>query len=104
MSVRAGGRTSDTIVAWLKKKTGPPAVALADLDAAKEFIGEKSIVVIGLFADETTAEAKGFLEAARNGRFQILNGRWMVLLVFCVCKYALGSLIVILVLTQDVAS
>merc|ERR1712066_304410 len=30
-----GGRTADTIVSWLEKKTGPPAVALATEDEAK---------------------------------------------------------------------
>merc|ERR1712158_23087 len=33
-----GGRTADTIVSWLEKKTGPPAVALATEDEAKKFL------------------------------------------------------------------
>merc|ERR1712045_1029275 len=32
-----GGRTADTIVSWVEKKTGPPAKALAGADEAKAF-------------------------------------------------------------------
>merc|ERR1712154_414468 len=42
-----GGRTADTIVAWLEKKTGPPAVTLASEDEAKKFIDDNQVVVIG---------------------------------------------------------
>jgi len=43
-----GGRTADEIVAWLKKKTGPPAVSLAsqeDLDA----LMTDDVTVVGFF-------------------------------------------------------
>merc|ERR1712014_557228 len=33
-----GGRTADTIVSWVEKKTGPPAKALGSLDEAKDFV------------------------------------------------------------------
>merc|ERR1711876_71803 len=36
----SGGRTADTIVAWLEKKTGPPALDLADAEAAKKFVAD----------------------------------------------------------------
>merc|ERR1712117_519822 len=59
-----GGRTADTIVSWLEKKTGPPAKALASLDDAKAYTEGKSVSIIGFFKDETTDAAKGYLAAA----------------------------------------
>merc|ERR1711936_60197 len=43
----SGGRTADTIVSWLEKKTGPPAKALASLEEAKAFLDGKSVGIIG---------------------------------------------------------
>merc|ERR1712203_266114 len=57
-----GGRTADTIVSWVEKKTGPPAKALAGADDAKAFVEGKDVAVIGCFADQTTEGAKAFLE------------------------------------------
>merc|ERR1712027_68093 len=59
-----GGRTADTIVSWLEKKTGPPAKTLASLDDAKAYTEGKSVAIIGFFKDETTDAAKAFLAAA----------------------------------------
>jgi len=59
-----GGRTADTIVSWLEKKTGPPAAALATEDEAKKFIEDNKVAVIGFFKDQDSAEAKNFLEVA----------------------------------------
>jgi len=59
-----GGRTADTIVSWLEKKTGPPAKTLASVEAAKAYAEGKSVAIIGFFKDETTDAAKGFLAAA----------------------------------------
>jgi protein disulfide-isomerase A1 len=44
-----GGRTADTIVAWVEKKTGPPAVTLEDVEAAKKFVEDNKVAVIGFF-------------------------------------------------------
>merc|ERR1711936_10962 len=60
----SGGRTADTIVSWLEKKTGPPAKALASLQEAKAFLDGKSVGIIGFFKDETTDAAKAFLAVA----------------------------------------
>jgi len=62
----SGGRTADTIVNWLEKKTGPPAVALADVDAAKAFADANKVAVVGFFKDQDSATAKAFLEVAAN--------------------------------------
>jgi protein disulfide-isomerase A1 len=59
-----GGRTADEIVAWLLKKTGPPAKAVANVDEAKAFIESKSVTIIGFFKDQESADAKEFLAAA----------------------------------------
>merc|ERR1711970_447271 len=59
-----GGRTADTIVPWLEKKTGPPAKTLASVDDAKAYTEGKSVSIIGFFKDQTTDAAKGYLAAA----------------------------------------
>jgi len=59
-----GGRQADDIVNWLKKKTGPPAAALADKDACKAFIEKDDVVVVGFFKDQESAGAEAFKKAA----------------------------------------
>lgn len=59
-----GGRTSDEIVSWLLKKTGPPAKAIASVEEAKAFIESKAVTIIGFFKDQDSAEAKEFIAAA----------------------------------------
>merc|ERR1712088_368943 len=61
-----GGRTAETIVSWVEKKTGPPAKAIAGAEEAKAFVEGKDVAVIGCFADETTDGAKAFLGAASS--------------------------------------
>merc|ERR1712024_134287 len=61
-----GGRTADTIVNWVEKKTGPPAKALANAEEAKAFIDGKDVAVFGCFKDETTDGGKAFLSAASS--------------------------------------
>merc|ERR1712203_547618 len=61
-----GGRTADTIVSWLDKKTGPPALALASVEEATAFVAGKDVAVIGVFPDQTTDAAKAFLAAASS--------------------------------------
>merc|ERR1712241_1223233 len=61
-----GGRTAETIISWVEKKTGPPAAALADAEAVKSFVEGKTVAVLGCFKDETTDAAKAFLAAASN--------------------------------------
>ena len=59
-----GGRTADTIVAWLNKKSGPPAKTLDNMAAVNDFFGENSVAVIGLFKNVDGDDAKAFLTAA----------------------------------------
>jgi len=59
-----GGRTAPEIVKWLNKKTGPPAVSLADVAAATAFVEPKEVAVVGLFKDLESDAAKVFLGVA----------------------------------------
>merc|ERR1712037_370734 len=59
-----GGRTADTIVSWLEKKTGPAAKTLATVDEAKVFVADNDIAVVGFFDSVDSDGAKAFLSAA----------------------------------------
>jgi len=55
-----GGRTADTIVSWLQKKSGPAAAELTSKDQAKEFVAENKVNVVGFFKDAASKEAQAF--------------------------------------------
>merc|ERR1712033_107854 len=57
-----GGRTADTIVSWLEKKTGP--LAVASVEEAAAFVAGKDVAVIGYFADQTVSAATAYLSVA----------------------------------------
>lgn len=61
-----GGRQADDIVNWVLKKTGPAALEIETVDAAKEFVKAHPVVVFGFFKDRESAEAKTFISVA-NG-------------------------------------
>ena len=53
-------RSADAIIAWAEKKTSSPAATLSSLDDSNNFIGSNKVVVIGLFKDQESDEAKHF--------------------------------------------
>merc|ERR1712088_809125 len=59
----AGPREAAGIVSWLEKKPGPPAVPVEDLATLNKLKESNSVVVIGVFKDESEA-AKEFVKAA----------------------------------------
>merc|ERR1711997_776409 len=61
-----GGRTADTIVSWLEKKTGPPALALASVEEATAFVaGEgEAVLLLKTFDDGRAVLAEDITEAA----------------------------------------
>lgn len=46
-----GARKAESIVAWLMKKTGPPATHISSAEDMKDFAGQKPPVIIGFFKD-----------------------------------------------------
>ncbi|XP_047517338.1 protein disulfide-isomerase [Pieris napi] len=60
----SGGRQADDIIAWIKKKTGPPAVNVASSEQAKELIAANNVIIFGFFPDQTTQKAVAFLNTA----------------------------------------
>lgn len=59
-----GGRDADSIVQWLKKKTGPAAKELSTVDEAEKFQDSADVVIVGFFKKQDSDEAKAFLEVA----------------------------------------
>ena len=60
----AAGRTAKDIVAWLKRRTGPPAEPLETAEEAKTFSEKDDVVVIGFFEDASSDKATAFTNAA----------------------------------------
>lgn len=61
-----GGRTEGEIVAWLNKRTGPPAVTVNNEAELLKLQETHSVFVLGAFSSVDSAAAKSFLAAASN--------------------------------------
>merc|ERR1711957_471864 len=59
-----GGRTSDTIVSWIMKKTGPPSETLACADLEATVKNNKISMV--LFGEQTTPMGASFIKTAQS--------------------------------------
>ncbi|KAI7840070.1 hypothetical protein COHA_006200 [Chlorella ohadii] len=55
----SGGRTADDIVRWIKKRTGPATVEVADVEALEKAQKDNKVVVLGFF-DKYDAEDKKY--------------------------------------------
>lgn len=62
----SGGRTSEEIIAWLKKKSGPAAVTVASASELKKLQDENEVTVIGLFKSADSTEAQAFQNVAKT--------------------------------------
>lgn len=59
-----GGRTSEEIITWVNKKTGPAAIELKSVDETETIIKDNKVVVVGFFKERESAGAKVFLSVA----------------------------------------
>ncbi|GAB6031172.1 protein disulfide isomerase [Chamberlinius hualienensis] len=62
----SGGRTALDIIAWLKKKSGPPAKPISTVEEINDLKTGNEVAVVGLFKDPNSAEAKVFSEVAAS--------------------------------------
>jgi protein disulfide-isomerase A1 len=61
----AGGRSSDEIIQWVKKKSGPAAQTLTNSDELKKFQSDNEVAVLGLFKTLDSAAAQAFQNVAK---------------------------------------
>lgn len=61
-----GGRSTDDILGWLKKKTGPAADDLKTVDELNKLKDGSDVVVIGAFKDVDGAAAAAYLAVAKT--------------------------------------
>jgi len=72
----AGGRTADTIIEWVKKKSGPPAKILRTKEEASDFVDANNVAVIGFFNDLEGDVVESFMAVAdknENVKFGIIT-------------------------------
>jgi protein disulfide-isomerase A1 len=62
----SGGRTEDTIVNWVLKKSGPAARTLQNLEEIANFVGTQEVAVVGHFKDLKSKEASAFMTVASD--------------------------------------
>jgi len=59
-----GGRTADTIITWLKKKTGPAYTTLPSVEEVEKFKADSKVCVVAFIQDMESDAMKKFTEAA----------------------------------------
>jgi len=62
----SGGRTSDEIVQWVKKKSGPPSVTVNSADELNKLKEAGEVAVLGLFKNLESANAQLFNTVAKT--------------------------------------
>jgi len=68
-----GGRKEAEIVSWLKKKSGPPAVAINGADAAKKFRDDNEVAVVGFVSGDALELFNGAGDTFDEVPFGILD-------------------------------
>ncbi|KAJ3675229.1 hypothetical protein LUZ60_004271 [Juncus effusus] len=63
-----GAREKEGIVEYLKKQVGPASVELKSEEEAEGFIGEKSVVIVGVFDEFSGSEFENFISIAEKLR------------------------------------
>ncbi|XP_030545206.1 protein disulfide-isomerase-like [Rhodamnia argentea] len=63
-----GPRDADGIVAYLKKQSGPPSAEIKSVEDASTLIGDKKIVIVGIFPKFSGEEYENFTALAENLR------------------------------------
>lgn len=61
-----GGRQAADIVAWVTKKTGPPAKELTSVEEAETFAKDNEICIMGFFTDKESEQYKTFISFANS--------------------------------------
>merc|ERR1711892_1069405 len=64
-----GGRTADTIVQWLEKKSGPAAKTLETTEDADAFMKDNRVAALGFFKDPIAKEAVAFAIISNSAVF-----------------------------------
>lgn len=62
----SGGRTSEEIVQWVVKKSGPATIPVKSSDDLKKLQNENEVVILGLFKDVDSDSAKNFQDVAKS--------------------------------------
>lgn len=62
-----GGRDEESIVRWVKKKSGPPAETVNDIDHLKKLEKKNDVFVVGYFSAFEGKDFEAFLNGARVG-------------------------------------
>lgn len=68
-----GGRTKETIVAWLQKKSGPATTVLASTEEVDKLLAPVKTAVIGFFKNLESAEALEFTKTADSVDDQVFG-------------------------------
>jgi len=60
------GRTAGDFMTWIKKKIGPIAVTVENVETARSVVTQEDLVVFGFFSDLSSDDAKEFLRLAAD--------------------------------------
>ncbi len=97
MKEYSGGRTDQTIISWIKKKTGPAAKPISTSEELESFKSSADVVVVGLFEKEE--DSKAFVRSASDSesiQYGIVTGSAAVDAVKAAAGCASGTPFIVL--------